>query len=141
MATLAKDKIRTYESGPVDSLNDLPAVASDIIYEGSAVGDNASGYGRPLVAADPFLGFCKRRCENASGAAGDKNIKVIERGKVVLDVTGVTGPGDVGENVYASDDDTFTLTSTSNSAIGKVSRHISGTKCVVYFEAVQLRSI
>ena len=43
--------------------------------------------------------------------------------------------------VYASDDDTFTLTSAGNSAIGKVVRWVSGTRCVVYFEGVQVRSL
>jgi hypothetical protein len=37
--------------------------------------------------------------------------------------------------VYASDDDTFTLTSTSNSKIGFVRRHISSTTCLVEFDA------
>jgi len=141
MATLAKDSIRTYESGPADEFNDLPVIASDIIYEGAVVGDDGNGYARPLVAADPFLGFCARKVDNSAGSAGDKNAHVKERGKIVLDVTGVTGVGDVGETVYASDDDTFTLTADTNTAIGKVVRHISGTKCVVYFEGAQLRSI
>lgn len=138
MTTLAADKSRAYELGDIQ---ELPVVATDIIYEGAAVGDNASGYARPLVAADPFLGFAECKVDNSTGAAGDKSVRVRVRGQIVLAVTGVTGVGDVGEVVYASDDDTFTLTSTSNTAVGKVARYISGTTVVVAFEALPHRSI
>lgn len=132
MTTLAKDSPRAYEIG---ERAELPVVNADIIYEGAAVGDNASGYARPLVAADPFWGFAERKADNSAGAAGDINVLVKTRGKIVLSVTGVTGVGDVGNTVYASDDDTFTTASTGNTAIGKIMRHISGTSCLVYFEA------
>ncbi|NCS83375.1 MAG: cytoplasmic protein, partial [Cyanobacteria bacterium] len=58
MTTLAKDQSRDFQQGEI---NDTPVIATDIIYEGAAVGDNGSGYARPLVAGDPFLGFaaCK----------------------------------------------------------------------------------
>jgi hypothetical protein len=138
MATLAQDKPRAFGVG---DFNELPVIASDIIFEGAAVGDNGSGLARPLVAADPFLGFAKERCDNSAGAASARNVKVFERGKIELDVVGVTSADDVGETVYASDDDTFTLTAGSNSAIGKVARWVSGTRCVVYFEGVQVRSL
>ncbi|PJF33826.1 MAG: cytoplasmic protein, partial [Phototrophicales bacterium] len=135
MTTLAKDAIRTYESGPGDLLNDLPVVGSDIIFEGAAVSvitSGATGYAQPLVAGDPFLGFSKRKSDNSAGSNGDRNVHVIERGKVLLDVVGVTGVADIGKTVYAADDDTFTLTSTDNTAIGKITRYVSGTWCVVY---------
>jgi hypothetical protein len=138
MATLAQDKPRAFGVG---DFNELPVIASDIIFEGAAVGDNGSGLARPLVAADPFLGFAKERCDNSAGSASARNVKVFERGKIELDVTGVASAADVGEAVYASDDDTFTLTSAGNSAIGKVVRWVSGTCCVVYFEGVQVRSL
>ena len=138
MTTLAKDSPRAYEIG---ERAELPVVASDIIYEGAAIGDNASGYARPLVAGDPFWGFAERKADNSAGAAGDINVLVKTRGEIVLAVTGVTGVGDVGETVYASDDDTFTLASTSNTAIGKIMRHVSSTTCVVYFEAKFIQSL
>lgn len=141
MATLAVDKSRTFAVRSYDQTDDLPVIAADIIYEGAAVGDNASGLARPLVALDPFLGFAQRQCDNAAGAASAKNVKVRTRGCVVLVVTGVASAADVGEAVYASDDDTFTLTSTGNTAVGKVSRWISSTTCEVEFEALQARSL
>jgi len=140
MATLAKNEVRTYELG-IEDFNDLPVIESDIIYEGAAVGDNGSGYFRPLVAGDPFGGFTVKKADNSNGANGDINVRVKECGKIVLDVTGVTGVADKDSVVYASDDNTFTLISSGNSAIGKIARWISGTKCVVAFEAVSIRSI
>ena len=53
----------------------------------------------------------------------------------------MTGIANVTDAVYATDDDTFTLTATGGLQIGKVSRWISGTTCMVYFEAANLRSI
>ncbi|MCK9622005.1 MAG: hypothetical protein M0R47_15905 [Methylobacter sp.] len=141
MATLAVDKPRTYAVHGAEYDSDVPMIASDIIYEGAAVGENGSGYFRPLVAADPFAGFALKRADNATGAAGAVNAHVRARGTIILAVTGVTAVTDEGSTVYASDDDTFTLTLTSNTAIGKVARYISGTQVEVFFEAVSLRSI
>jgi hypothetical protein len=138
MTTLAAAKPRTYQLGEME---DLPMIAADIIYEGAAVGDNASGLARPLVAADPFLGFAERTADNSAGAASAINVRVRTRGCIQLAVTGVASAADVSETVYASDDDTFTLTSTSNTAIGKVQRWVSGTTCIVAFEALYQRSL
>lgn len=138
MATLAADKARNFELG---DLQDLPMIASDIIYEGAAVGDNGSGLARPLVAADPFLGFAERTADNSTGAASAVRVRVRTRGQVQLAVTGAASAADVSETVYASDDDTFTLTAGSNTAIGKVSRWVSGTTCIVAFEALPFRSL
>ncbi len=138
MATLAADQTRDYVLG---DLNDIGVVASDIIYEGAAVGENGSGYARPLVAGDPFLGFNIRKVDNSAGAAGDKNARVKARGRIVLDVVGAASVADVNTAVYASDDATFTLTVGSNTAIGKIARWVSGTKCDVEFEADYAQSV
>ena len=141
MTTLAADKPRVYPVRAYEVTNELPVIASDIIYEGAAVGDNASGLARPLVAGDPFFGFAQRQCDNSAGAASAKNVVVRSRGCIVLAVTGASSAADVSETVYAADDDTFTLTAGSNTAIGKVVRYISGTQVVVYFESASLRSL
>lgn len=140
MATLTKDKIRKFETGSDIDPNDLPVVATDTIFQGAAVGDNGSGFARPLVAADPFFGFCEAQVVNA-GADGDEEVRVVQRGTIELEVTGITGVGDVGETVFASDDDTFTNSAAGNTAIGKVTRFISGTTVMVYFEADQSQSL
>lgn len=141
MATLAVDKQRVFELDDI-STSEIPAIATDIIYNGAAVGESSStGTGRPLVAGDNFLGFCVERCDNSAGAASAKNIKVRDKGVVKLSVATVSSTADVGDTVYASDDDTFTKASTSNTSIGKIVRWISGTTCMVAFEATYKRSI
>lgn len=137
MTTLALNKPRAYEEG---FYNDLPVKGSTKIYEGAALG-KASGYARPLVAADVFLGFSQELVDNSAGADGAKNVRTRQRGKIVLDVVGVTGVTNEGATVYASDDDTFTLTSSGNTAVGKISRWMTGTRCVVEFEAASTQSI
>lgn len=143
MATLAADKPRVYGGNVEPLFNHLPIIADDIVYEGSAVGESStSGTYRPLVGADTFVGFAHEKCDNASGAASAKNIKVRQKGIVKLAVTGASGVTDHGVAVYASDDDTFTLTSSSAyTQIGKVHRWITSTTCEVYFEGVTVRSI
>ena len=139
MTTLAANAVRTFE---LDNLNSLPVVASDIIYQGAAVGDNGSGYARPLVAGDPFRGFAEAKVDNignipgeGDGTAGSIRVNLRQAGRAVINVGGVTGVGDVGDPVYASDDDTFTKTSTSNSFIGRIVRFVGGTTVVVEFDA------
>lgn len=137
MTTLAINKPRAFEGG---IFNELPVVAADIIYEGAAVGILA-GNARPLVAADNFQGFAVKKADNSAGAAGAITVKIQDEGDIELDVVGVTGITNQGATVYASDDDTFTLSSTGNSSIGKIKRWISGTKCIVAFQSVAKRSL
>lgn len=146
MATLAKDKPRVFElTGAHPDYNEIPIIADDIVYAGAAVGESTTtGTGRPLNGADAFMGFCVEKCDNTGGSANDKQIKVLSTGYAELVVTGVDNINDEGASVYASDDDTFTLTSTTTSTqIGKVVRVTSTAlnKALVYFEAAHRRSI
>ena len=139
MSTLAADKARNYEAYAGEVLNDLPVIASDIIYEGAAVGENGSGYMRPLVAADPFVGFAVKQVDNSAGAAGDKDVKLRSCGFVQLPISGLAITANDQPAVYASDDDTFTLTSTSNTKIGNVHRWISTGVAIVAFRSTSLQ--
>jgi hypothetical protein len=130
MTTLAVDTQRDYQLG---DQNDYPVIASDIIYEGAAVGDNGSGYARPLVAADPFRGFAVEKVDNSTGSAGDKYVRVRSRGRVKLPVTSLAIT-DVGRPVYASDDNTFTL-SGNGTYIGRVVSYESSGIGYVEFDA------
>jgi hypothetical protein len=132
MATRSSDIARNFQLGELEA---YPVIASDIIYEGSAVGENGSGYARPLVAADPFLGFAQRQVDNSTGSAGEKNVVVRTRGKVQLSITSIAITANDRPAVYASDDDTFTLTATSNTLIGYVSRWVETGVAIVEFDA------
>jgi len=133
MTTLAVDTPRDYVLG---ELNDIPIIADEIIYEGAAVGIVAgTGHARPLVSGDYFAGFAQTKCDNSGGAAAAKNVRVIRKGRAYLAVTSVAIT-DIGAFVFASDDNTFVLTtSPAESVIGKVTRFISSGYAEVAFEA------
>jgi len=130
MTTLAANSPRIMEIG---SINGLPVITADIIYEGSAIGDNGSGYAQPLVAGYPFRGFCQEKADNSSGANGAINVQAVDKGKAYLAVTSVAIT-DVGRPVYASDDAAFNL-SGIGTKIGHVYRYVSSGYCIVAFDA------
>lgn len=134
MTTLAADKPRTYEIG---DMQDYPVVATDIIYEGAAVGENGSGYARPLVAGDRFLGFAIETADNATGAAGAIRVKVKRYGQIELPISAIAITANDRPMVFASDDDAFTLSGAGNSLIGTVSRWVSTGYAVVEFNAAE----
>jgi hypothetical protein len=132
MATLAVDKPRPTQLG---EQSDVPVIASDIIYEGAAVGVvDASGHARPLVGGDRFAGFAMNRCDNSAGAAAAKNVKTLESGKAQLAVTGAVIT-DLGQPVYATDDDTFVFNPVGGSFIGYFDRFMSAGVGIVRFDA------
>lgn len=127
---LSANTIRPYDTdGPITN-NELPVKASSTIYEGSAVGASA-GYARALVAADQFLGFALAKAVGGT-SDGDVRVNVRSAGRVQLTVTAAVT--DIGADVYASDDGTFTLTATSNSFVGKIHRWVSSTVSIVSFD-------
>lgn len=140
MAALTKATQRRFETGHDEYLNELPVLAAAKLYEGSLAGLSGVGV-RALVAGDPFVGFCWEDADNSAGATGDIRAKLKGKAVLTVNVTGVTAGSDVGATVYASSDNDFTLTSTSNSAVGKILRVVSGTTCQVLCEATYARSI
>lgn len=118
--------------------NHLPVIASDIIYEGSAVGVvPASGHARPLAVGDLFAGFAAVRADNSQGSAAALNVEVYESGKISLPVTGAVIT-DVGLPVYASDDDTFSFLPVGGVFIGYAERFVSAGVMIVRFDVAAL---
>lgn len=143
MAALATDSPRAYElTGAHPDYNEIPVIASGVVYNGSAVGESAStGTGRALVAADNFCGFCVEKCDNTGGAASAKLIKVLKSGTAWLTVTN-GALATYSDTIYASTDNDFTTASTGNSAIGKQVRFDTASgKTLVFFQAIASRSI
>ena len=133
MTTLAKDEPRRLVPFPTDVTN-LPVIAADIIFEGAAVGDNGAGHARPIVAGDAFRGFAIEKADNAAGAAAAIEVWLRTRGQIQLSVA-TAAIDDVGKPVFASDDDTFTLTQGTNSYIGRITRFVSPGVVIVSFDA------
>lgn len=132
MTTLAANKPRAFELG---SRNSLPVIASDIIYEGAAVGMVVgTGHARPLAAGDVFVGFAERKADNSAGAAAAISVDVVKSGQIELSVSGAVIT-DVGQPVYATDDDTFVFSPVGGVFVGFVKRYVSSGVAVVEFNA------
>lgn len=141
MAVLAADEPRAYEAtGAGPTFNDLAAQV-DIHFVGSAMSIDANGDVGPLLATEAFVGFCEENIDNSAGAAGSVNVKVRQKGHARLTVVGVDDHNDVNAQVFATDDNTFTLTTSGGAVIGKVIRWIASTTCIVAFEGAQVRSV
>lgn len=132
MTTLSANEPRSFELG---ERNHYPVIAADIIYEGAAVGIvAATGHARPLTAADKFGGFATAKADNLAGSAADINVEVVESGQIQLSVSGAVIT-DVGQPVYATDDDTFVFSPVGGVFIGFVKRFVSSGVVVVDFNA------
>ncbi len=133
MTTLAANAARSYET---KGFNDLAVIANDIIYGGAAAGVvAASGHVRPLVAGDKFAGFVISKADNSAGAAADINARLQTAGQIQLTVSDAVIT-DIGQPIYATDDDTFTFSPVSASFVGFVSRFVSSGVVVVSFDAL-----
>lgn len=136
MTTQTFNKPRTYEGG---SRNSLPVISDDIIYEGAAIGlVPASGHARPLTSVDVFGGFAEAKADNSGGGAAAINVETIESGKILLPVTGVTIT-DTSQPVYATDDDTFTMSPVGGVFVGFVHRFVASGQAIVAFDALNYR--
>jgi hypothetical protein len=119
MALSADRDVQFYVS---QELVELPVKDNVKIYKGALVGrDRSTGYARPLVAGDDFLGVAYRPADNtvAGHAAGGITVRLHQMVDVVHTLAGVT-VSDIGKDVYAGADDTLTLTPTGNSRVGRI---------------------
>ena len=131
MTTLAANEPRTLELG---DRNEFSVIAADIIYEGAAVGlVIGSGHARPLTSADRFVGFAEKKVDNSLGAAAALNVRTIKKGAIKLAVSGAVIT-DVGQAVYAQDDNAFSFIKTSGVFIGFMSRYVSAGVAIVQFD-------
>lgn len=121
----------------------FPIEAAEIMYLGAFAQDNGSTGVQGLSGSNAFVGVCLEHVDNATGAAGDAHVLVCTRGTLERrTLVGFTGFNNLGDTVYASDDQTLTASSTNNSAVGKIANYHSddGTFDVA-FEAAFLRSL
>ena len=106
----------------VQELIDLPVDDNVNIFKGAFVGRNrATGFARPLLAGDEFLGVAYKQADNtiAGHAAGGINVRLHQAIDIVHALGGVAS-ADIGKDVYANDDGTLTLTPTNNSRVGRI---------------------
>jgi hypothetical protein len=133
MTTLSVDTDRFKVLGAVSA---YPVIADDIIYEGAAVGlVKATGHAQPLASVDLFCGFAERKLDNTGGAAAALDVRVVTEGVVKLSVSGAVIT-DVGQPVYATDDNTFVFSPVGGVYIGNVTRFVESGVVEVTFNAV-----
>ncbi len=119
MALTANRDLEFYAS---EQLIDLGVDDNIRVYRGAFVGRNrATGFARPLVAGDDFLGVAYLEADNtvAGHAAGGVKVRLRQSVDMVIALAGAA-VGDIGKDVYASDDATLTLTPLGNSRIGRI---------------------
>ena len=131
MALTANREVDRYVD---QELRAVPVKASARIYKGALVG-LTGGYARPLAAGDAFAGVAYEEADNSSGADGAQAVRVFTRGDFEHALTGA-GVANNGAAVYASADDTLTLTSSGNSLVGRQVQ-VAGSNRIV----LRLRSI
>lgn len=107
----------------------LPLGASKLAYRGGrACIDTSTGYVVPAVAGSATLipiGYFDETVDNSSGSAGDLSVNVrLEKEISVGWWNNDTGTAvvatDLGKTCYLKDDQTVTMSSTGNSAAGRV---------------------
>ncbi len=143
---LAKDTPRKYDPAVEPMFTDLPVKASSTCYEGAAVTDDGGNgvVDGALSASENFVGFVERGVINSVATDGVVRCKVRMQGIIKdLAVTGVTAATDYGIAIYATDNGTFTTTSsTTFIQIGKLNSYNSVTGfCDVFFQGLGVRSI
>jgi len=104
-------------------------MAVDVIYRGAMVVYNTAGYLAPAstAAGVVFAGVSELEVDNSGGSAGDLLCPHKTEGVYLL--TGASlAQTDVGVQVYASDDQTITKTSSNNAPVGKIVKFVSATQ-------------
>jgi hypothetical protein len=112
----------------------VPAVNGDVLYAGALIGIDSAGYAAPWddVTNYNFVGVCMRQVTGDTSASPVPEAEINTSGVILKKATigNASSQTDVGILCYATDDNTFTLSSTSNvNAVGRVSRWYSSTTC------------
>lgn len=128
MALSSNRELQFYASR---ELVDIPVDDNVNIYKGALAGINSStGYARPLTAGDDFAGVAYAQADNTvvGHSAGGITARLHQEIDIIHTLTGVSQT-DIGSAAYASDDETLTLTATSNTRVGRIVA-IEGTNLV-----------
>ena len=122
MALSADGLDRQIENPDAGFEQTLDVAASVTIYEGGACFRNASGHAVPTTSTGtfPFLGMAVDQVDNSSGSiTTDKPLRVRYGHIEEVTITGVT-VANIADLVYATDDNTFTLSPTNAYIVGRV---------------------
>jgi hypothetical protein len=103
---------------PDQELREYAVEAAKKIYRGGFLGFSADGHAQPLIAIDnKFAGIAYEEVDNLAGADAAKKVRAYTMGDFQHALAGAT-KANIRAAVYATDDGTLTLTSTSNTYVG-----------------------
>ncbi|MCE2914198.1 MAG: hypothetical protein LW768_01425 [Rubrivivax sp.] len=128
---LTSNKSRSYTD--VRHRNSLQLASGTTVFQGAAVGIDAStGRARPVVAGDLFAGFAEAGATSTRDVTGatPTSVALLTHGQAQLPVATVNAIN-VGDSVFASDDDTFALT--GSTLVGEIVRVPAAGQAVVAF--------
>lgn len=115
MALTANKEVNRYVD---QEIREYLVEANVKIYKGAILGLSASGHAQPVVAVDnKFIGIAYESSDNTGGADGAKKVRAYVAGDFEYAIASLT-VANLRAPVYASADDTLTLTSTSNTYVG-----------------------
>ena len=125
----------SYEVQEKDGVIHAGPMAVDVIYRGAIVMHNAAGFLAPAAtgAGSFFAGIAEEEKDNSGGSAGDIVCRYKKTGVYLLTSSGLA-QADIGTKVYASDDQTLTVTSTNNVLVGQIVEFVSATQVWVNLE-------
>lgn len=128
MANLIQDRKSIRKDG---ALFYQPVAATTVIYAGSLVNQDSSGYAVPAAddATHTFCGKADAQADNVTGAAGDINVEGHREGLFSFNASGMT-QADINEEAYVVDDNTIGLGIASQpvNVTGVVAARISATR-------------
>lgn len=133
MATVLDRKVT--RRGKLGGLGNAPVAASILLPHGTMVFRDASGYATNIIAAgaNPFLGVAHERFDNSDGANGDLDAEYWIEGRFEMGGSGFT-QADIGKKVYAVDNNTLSLTATSQTYVGTITEFNSATSVEVQID-------
>lgn len=132
MTALTADRETTFD---LNEIRSYPVAATTQIYLGAIVLINAAGDAIPGAdtASSSFVGIASENVDNSTGAAGDLRVKVRIHGVHQLVAAGLAATN-VGDKVFATDDQTVALTSTNFVYVGRLIQFLSATVAMVNIE-------
>ncbi len=114
----ASNDIRSRRKPGLGRTYGYPVLTGVVLYGGAAIAVTAERNAVPVGHANAvkFVGFAAERVDNSLGATGEQTV-TVERDVRLIPLAGAA-VANIGANVYATADDTFTLTASTNLLIG-----------------------
>jgi len=145
--SLTFEKPRAYASGIQSNFSHYAVKANTTIWAGQVLSTDVANHAGLVLPHDAagtfttprFVGFAEESVVNVTG----KRVRATTKGRIILAaITNMTGATNIGATVHASNDDTFTDTSTATTVpIGKVADYVAGEGFHVQFEGFAIQSV